>query len=79
MTRRASDLLLTPLHLLSLGAWAFNDHVLQRFAPGTLSGKLGDAASLIAFPILVAATLAPLAQAEVGEVVVAQRNVGKRR
>ncbi|MEZ4326316.1 MAG: hypothetical protein R3B40_13935 [Polyangiales bacterium] len=62
MTRRASDLLLTPLHLLSLGAWAFNDHVLQRFAPGTLSGKLGDAASLIAFPILVAATLAPLAR-----------------
>lgn len=62
MTRRASDLLLTPLFLVALSAWAFNDHVLRRIAPGVLSGKLGDAASMVAFPILVAATFAPLAR-----------------
>ena len=62
MTRRASDLLLTPLFLVTLTAWAFNDHVLRRIAPGVLSGKLGDAASMVVFPILVAATFAPLAR-----------------
>ncbi|MBK8592246.1 MAG: hypothetical protein IPN77_24645 [Sandaracinaceae bacterium] len=62
MTRRASDLLLTRLFLVALTAWAFNDHVLRRIAPGVLSGKLGDAASMVVFPILVAATFAPLAR-----------------
>jgi hypothetical protein len=62
LTRRASDLLLTPLFLVALTAWAFNDHVLRRIAPGVLSGKLGDAASMVVFPILVAATFAPLAR-----------------
>jgi hypothetical protein len=62
VTRRASDLLLTPLFLVALTAWAFNDHVLRKLAPGALSGKLGDAAAMVVFPILVAATLAPLAR-----------------
>jgi hypothetical protein len=62
LTRRASDLLLTPLFLVALTAWAFNDHVLRRIAPGVLSGKLGDAASMVVFPILVAATFAPMAR-----------------
>lgn len=60
MSRAASDLLLTPLFIGALGTWAFNDHVLKRVAPGALSGKLGDAAAMIAFPILLAATLSPL-------------------
>lgn len=60
MSRSASDLLLSPLFVGALGAWAFNDHVLRALAPGVLSGKLGDAASMIAFPILLAATLTPI-------------------
>jgi hypothetical protein len=62
VSRSASDLLLSPLFLAALAAWAFNDHFLQHAAPGVVSGKLGDAASMVAFPILLAATLAPLAR-----------------
>lgn len=62
MRPTASDLLLSPVFLLALAAWAFNDHVLQHAAPGWVSGKLGDAASMVAFPILLAATLGPVAR-----------------
>lgn len=60
MRRNVSELLVSPLFLGALATWAFNDHVLKHVAPGVVSGKLGDAAAMMAFPILLAATTAPV-------------------
>ena len=47
--------MLSSTALLALALWLFNDHVLKRVAPGFLSGKLSDAASLIVLPIALQA------------------------
>lgn len=41
----------------ALAVWALNDHVLKVLAPGALSGKLSDIASLVAFPLLATAAV----------------------
>jgi len=44
--------LLHPALLLSLAVLVVNDHVLKRYAPGVLSGKLSDFAVLVLLPLL---------------------------
>jgi hypothetical protein len=49
-------LLLHPVALAALALWMVNDHLFKALWPGHLVvGKLSDVASLIAFPLLVAA------------------------
>jgi hypothetical protein len=45
--------LLHPVLLLSLCVLIVNDHVLKRWAPGVLSGKLSDFAVLVLLPLLL--------------------------
>lgn len=47
--------LLHPVALLSLGAWALNDHLMKGRVSGAVTGKLSDVACLVAFPLLLAA------------------------
>jgi hypothetical protein len=46
------EVLLHPAALCALALWAFNDHVLKKWSPGLISGKLSDVASQIFFPLL---------------------------
>ena len=50
MTR--APLLLHPVLLVALAAWALNDHVLKAAFHAEWTGKLSDVASLVAFPLL---------------------------
>lgn len=54
-TKAPGSLALHPVVLASLAIWALNDHVLKSAFPGTITGKLSDVASLIAFPALATA------------------------
>lgn len=61
MNERSRDvpgaMLLHPIALTALAAWAVNDHVLKGWAWGALTGKLSDVASLVFFPLLAAAAV----------------------
>lgn len=52
----ASRFILHPLFISALTLWLFNDHALKRIHPSWLTGKLSDAAGLVAFPMMLAAT-----------------------
>jgi hypothetical protein len=45
--------LLHPITLVSLVLWALNDHVLKRWAPGALTGKLSDVTALVVCPTVL--------------------------
>jgi hypothetical protein len=49
------DGVLAPLSLIGLGLWLVNDHLLQPYWSGIISGKLGDVASLVVLPIALQA------------------------
>lgn len=55
--RHALNLLAQPPLLLALALLLLNDHLLRRLWPGWWTGKLGDAAWLLFFPVLLAAGL----------------------
>lgn len=50
--RASTRLLLHPVVLLALLAWALNDHVLKATFPGWTTGKFSDLSSMIAAPVL---------------------------
>jgi hypothetical protein len=61
---KALRLLVHPLTLLALALLLINDHILRRFWPTALTGKLGDFAWLFFIPLAVIAILALLMPAD---------------
>lgn len=51
------DSVLHPVVLVALVAWLVNDHLLKAAYPGVVTGKLSDVAGLVAFPMILLATL----------------------
>ena len=51
--RSRGDLLLHPVVVAALVAWAVNDHVLKQAYPGLVTGKLSDVTGVIVAPLIV--------------------------
>ncbi len=54
LSRKALSLLCSPLSLGAMAALLVNDHLLRRFWPSWITGKLGDFAWLLFFPFVLA-------------------------
>lgn len=57
MTPTRGDGLLSATALIGLALWLLNDHLLQPYWSGFVSGKLGDVASLIVLPLALQAAV----------------------
>ena len=58
LSRKALRLLCSPLSLGAMAVLLINDHLLRRFWPSWVTGKLGDFAWLLFFPFALAWVLA---------------------